>query len=176
MRRMIYLPTILQREEGELIKSIFLAMKSDPAPGDWSEMVQNDFEEIKLTMTDKQIQDMNPTKYKDLIKKMFRETTFNDLKKLQESHEKGSLIHHDNLDSPQDYLVTNKLTNKEISLLFNLRCQSIRRIRNNFHRQYHGEVNSPLCQSNVDNRQHAFQCSVLKKHIYIDPAVRYEAP
>ena len=111
----------------------------------------------------------------DLIKKLVKEKTFIEFNKIQDFHEKGTLMHHDNLNLPQDYLVTNKLTNKEISVLFNLRCHSIRGIRDNFQRQYHGDVKCPLCQSSVDNQKHALQCSVLKKHIYIDPAIRYEA-
>ena len=168
MRRMIYLQTILQREEGELIRKIFLEMRSDPEKDDWCELVKSDFENINLKMSDLQIQDMNPTQYKSLIKKTIREATFLELKILQESHQKGSLMHHEDLNSPQNYLVTNKLTNKEISLLFNLRCQSVRGIRENFHRQYYGDLNCPLCHSNVDSQEHALKCSVLMKHIDID--------
>ena len=149
-------------------------MRSDPEKDDWCELVKSDFENINLKMSDLQIQDMNPTQYKSLIKKTVREATFLELKKVQESHQKRSLMHHEDLNSPKSYLVTNKLTNKEISVLFNLRCQSVRGIRENFHRQYYGDLNCPLCHSYVDSQEHALKCSVLMKHIDIDPTVKYE--
>ena len=52
--------------------------------------------------------------------------------------------------------------------------QEVRGIRDNFHRQYHGDLNCPLCHSNVDNQQHALDCSVLKKHIDINHTIKYE--
>ena len=52
VRRMVYLQTILSRTEGELIRNIYEAMKEDPLPGDWVNMVQKDFEWINLSISE----------------------------------------------------------------------------------------------------------------------------
>ena len=44
---------------------------------------------------------------------------------MQANHEKGKYLHHENLVRPQKYMTTIELNNKEVSLLFNLRCQSV---------------------------------------------------
>ena len=46
-RRMIYLQTILKRDEGELIRKIYKAQARNPTPGDFVELVKTDFNKIK---------------------------------------------------------------------------------------------------------------------------------
>ena len=79
---------------------------------------------------------MDPINYKALIKSRVRDNTYIKLKEIQAGHEKGSLLVHKDLLNPQDYLKTNKLNNKQVGLLFNLRCQSLNGIRDNFHKLY----------------------------------------
>ena len=43
---MVYLQTILKREDSELIKRIYKAQSGNPSPGDFSEMLKADFETI----------------------------------------------------------------------------------------------------------------------------------
>ena len=149
-------------------------MKNDPIPGDWSELVKNDFEEINLHINNKLIQQMDVNKYKTLIKKEVREAAFKEFKLLQAGHEKGNKTIHENMEKPQKYLLTNKLTNKQISLLFNLRCQSERTFKNNFHRQYAGDLKCPMCKSEIDSQEHLIQCTELKKHMKFSHNIAYD--
>ena len=119
VRRMIYLQTILKRPANELIRKIYEEMKNDPIPVDWSELVRNVFEELNMHIDNKLIQEMDIAKYKALIKKEVRESAFIEFKLKQSGHEKGNKTPHENPEKPQKYLLTNKLTNKQISLLFN---------------------------------------------------------
>ena len=66
-----------------------------------------------------------------------RDSTYITLKEIQAGHEKGRSMVPKDLLNPQDYLKTNKLNNKQVGLLFNLRCQSLNGISNNFHKLYH---------------------------------------
>jgi hypothetical protein len=68
IRRLTYLQTILKRPENELIRNIYEAMKNDPIPGDWCEQVKNDFEKLKLDISEEQIRVMDADQYKTLIK------------------------------------------------------------------------------------------------------------
>ena len=79
---------------------------------------------------------MNQTQYKTLIKQKVRDAAYMEFKEQQAVHEKGRLLEHKKLSKPQDYLLTNRLTNKQASLLYNLRCQTVSDLRDNFHSQY----------------------------------------
>ena len=94
VRRMIYLQTVLQRPEGELIRNIYEAMKSETLPGDWYNLVQKDFLEVNLTISENEIRCMSPLDYKLLIKEKMKETAFIQLKETQASHLKGHITHH----------------------------------------------------------------------------------
>ena len=165
IRRMTYLQTILNRPEGELIRNIFEAMRDDPIPGDWCEQVKNDFEKVNLHISEEQIRAMDEEKYKNLIKITVRDEAFKEFKIMQANHEKGKNIHHENLSRTEKYMTTNKLNNKEVSLLFNLRCQSINGIKDNFHQMFKGNLKCDLCAIYVDSQEHLLQCQVLRQHI-----------
>ena len=93
---------------------------------------------------------------------------------MQAGHTKGRQNQHKDLNSPQKYLLTNKLTNKQVRLLFNLKCQSVSGIKDNFHRQYPGDLLCPLCKLEVDSQIHILTCLVLKENTTINPEVKYE--
>ena len=49
VRRMIYLKTILDRHDNEIIKKVYNEMKSNPYKGDWIKLVEGDiFRELAL--------------------------------------------------------------------------------------------------------------------------------
>ena len=52
-RRIMYLHTILQKDESEMVRRIYEAQKTDPSQGDFVELVKQDFENIKLNMSEK---------------------------------------------------------------------------------------------------------------------------
>ena len=48
------------------------------------------------------------------------------------NHSKVSDIVHTNLNTPQEYLKSSTFSNKESSLLFNLRCRLVNEFKGNF--------------------------------------------
>ena len=114
-------------------------------------------------LSDDQIRQMSPVDYKALIKGKIRDWAFIQFKERQAGHKKEKLIEHNNLLKPQRYLTTNLLTNEQVSLLYNLRCESVWGIRNNFHRQYQ-DIKCQHCMTEIDSQSHILQCTVLKKH------------
>ena len=162
-QRMIYLQTTIQRTEGELVRRVYEEMKADPVSNDWCELVANVFNEVGLSLSDDQIRQMSRVDYKTLVKGKIRDSAFIHFKEMQAGHKKGKLIEHHNLLKPQLYLTTNLLTNKQVSLLYNLRCQSVWGIKNNFHRQYQ-DIQCPLCKTEIDSQSHVLLCTVIKKH------------
>ena len=58
-RRMIYLQTILKRDEGELIKKIYKAQAKNPTPGDFVELLKNDYNMIRESFDEAAIENSN---------------------------------------------------------------------------------------------------------------------
>ena len=82
-RRMIYLHTILQRPESELTRKVYEAMKADPIPDDWCLLLEKDFQEINLKISDLEISAMDSMTYKATIKSR--------MKKCKQDMRKGEL-------------------------------------------------------------------------------------
>ena len=148
-------------------------MKADPIKNDWSQLVSSDFQEVNLSMNDDQIRQMSQTDYKNLVKQKVREAAYIEFKEQQAGHEKGRLLEHQDLLKPQGYLLTNLLTNKQTSLLYNLRCQSVKGIRNNFHRQYQN-IRCQLCMLEIDSQNHVLYCPVIQNQFNGASILPYE--
>ena len=67
-RRMIFLQTILKRNDNEITKKIYKLQKEDPLPGDWCKLVEEDFNTMNLHMSDELIAQMSEFDYKKLVK------------------------------------------------------------------------------------------------------------
>ena len=65
-RRLIYLQNILQRNNTELVKRVYIAQKANPTPGDFVDLLKEDFEFIGETISDVQIEAMTVYQYKKL--------------------------------------------------------------------------------------------------------------
>ena len=149
-------------------------MKADPLPRDWYRLVQEDFELVNLQINEDQIINLNPTQYKSLIKGKMRDAAYIKLKEIQAGHDKGRSTHHENLLKPQQYLLSNKITNTQKALLFNLRCDSVRGIRQNFSTMYFGDLFCRLCNLSIDSQRHVMLCPVLKEHFTWNQDIEYE--
>ena len=68
-RKFLYLQTILKRNEDELVKRVFYAMKNSPLKGDWSTTVFEDMEQISLTPSEEEISQMSKTAFKTIVEK-----------------------------------------------------------------------------------------------------------
>ena len=44
-------------------------------------------------------------------------------------------------------------------MLFNLRCQTLKNIKNNFHNLYKGDITCPFkCSNGIDSQEHVLKC------------------
>ena len=71
-RRLMYLHTILQREPTEMIQKIYKAQKADPSPGDFCELVTDDFTELGLDIGEGDFAWMNKQKCHTIVKAKVR--------------------------------------------------------------------------------------------------------
>ena len=79
----MYLQTIVQRSDEELTTRVYTAMKSDPTPGDWCEVVQKDFDSINLHISEEHIRQMEKAEWKKLVTTKVRSTALEILQTLQ---------------------------------------------------------------------------------------------
>ena len=68
-RRLIYLQTIVKRNEEELTNRILKAQISQPSPGDFIKLVENDFENVELPFDLNLVERSSVSGFKQLVKK-----------------------------------------------------------------------------------------------------------
>ena len=148
-------------------------MVASPLPNDWCEMIREDLESISLCLSEDSIASMSEQIYKYLIKSKMRTSSFNDLSRTQATHSKVRNITYHNLLQPQDYLCDKRFSDKMRGLLFNLRCKTVRGIKDNFHGMY-SSVECDFCGYECDDLQHTLRCGALVSEVPIDPEIKYD--
>ena len=113
---------------------MFAEQRCNPCRGDWVTLVEADLVELHIDFD--QIGGCSAEIFTKQIVEKIRNKAFQELLKIQDGHEKVRYIFFEDLGGPQNYLCNTKLSNRQKSLLFNLRCRSLKTIKINFHRQY----------------------------------------
>ena len=158
-RRLNYLQTILKRNNEEVIWKVYTAQKSAPTKGDWTNLVQEDMGKIELEISDEAIAGISDEDYKDLVRSKVRLNALNELKIRQKGHNKVKHIPFVHLQAPQEYLTSTLFNNKMKKILFNLRCKTLKTIRDNFHKFYHNDIKCKLCGTGeIDSQEHLLKC------------------
>ena len=177
-RRMIYFQTILKRPESELVRKVYKAMQISPCKDDWSELVQKGYEKIGVTIDEKEIEMMSEMQYKHCVKKKLRQSVFEDLKKTQISYKKVKNIKYTQFTKHQAYLTHPSFNDEMRRLLYNLRCKTVRGIKENFHKMYK-DTKCDICYYpsqivSCDTQEHTLDCSVLKSLVSRHPEIKYQ--
>ena len=159
IRRLCYLKTILDRPEDEILKQVYEAQRKNPCKGDWINLIQEDMENYNINLSDETIKDMNKIDYKKFIKNKVKEKSFGELDIVKRSHDKVRTINFNPTNAGESYLTCGLFNNKQISTLFNLRCQTLKKIENNFHKMFNGDNACPLkCPNKINSQEHMLVC------------------
>ena len=158
-RRILYLWTILQRDDNELVKRVFRAQQDEVLPGDFVQLVQADLKLIGAETNEMHIQQMSREIFKNEIKKKVKDAAFEYLKKVQGKHSKICNIQYPEFKT-QEYLLSPLFKNDEVNLLHSLRARMVD-VKANFKTKYN-DLNCPLCSSASDDQPHLLKCKVLK--------------
>jgi hypothetical protein len=162
-RRIMYLQTILKRNNDELTKKIYIAQKEDPSEGDFYELVTKDMEMIDLTMNEEEIKEASKVALRNIVKKKVKEAAFKHLMKQRGSKMKD--ITYDKLQT-QTYMNSPDFTQDQISLLLSLRTRTVRGIRMDF-----GNMSAqkgcalPGCTAPADTLAHVLRCEILQEEV-----------
>ena len=123
-RRLMYLRTILIKEDDELVRRIFKAQLDNPSPGDYVELLKNDFQMIEEQFEEKDILNKSKQAYKKMIKMKIRKAALNYLNDRKDTHTKIKHIKYETLKC-QEYLISSMFSNTDINTLFSLRSRMI---------------------------------------------------
>ena len=158
-RRLLYLQTILKRDNSELTKRVYLAQKANPKKGDFVELVYADAKLVNISMEEEQIENMSKTDFQAIIKSAVRKAAFEHLLLIQQSHSKYKYVKH-NTFKMQPYMSDHTMNSDDVALLFALRTKTVRNIRSDFGHMYHSDL-CPICKQHVDTIPGLMQCQEL---------------
>ena len=162
MRRLMYLHHIQSITDNELIKRFYVAQKSKPSRGDWTETVKEDKKELNLKISDEEISKISKNTFEKLIKESVLKRAFEELIKKKETHSKMSNVQYSELKI-QDYLKSDcELSNDDKEILFKFRTR-MAKLKNNFKNMFK-DVFCQLCQTDEECQSHLFYCDILLKN------------
>ena len=159
-RRLLFHQTILKREDNELTKRIYKEQKSNPTPGDFVELLHEDFKLMGEEQNDDVIQNTNTSIYKKQVKSKIREAAFKYLQSIKEKHSKVKNIEYQKL-KVQNYMTSPIFSNLEVNTLHALRSRSTE-CKENYKQKYvYSNLLCPLCGDENETQQHILKCRVL---------------
>ena len=176
-RRMIYLQTILKRDDDELTKKVYFAQKNDPSKGDFTELIKADFALIDETLDENAVEKSETQSYKKYIKSRMRNAALKYLNEKKKTHSKIKDIEYQELKT-QEYLTSPLFNDEEASILFSLRSRYVD-CKLNFRNKYKEEdLLCPWCMKEDDDQKHMLNCEVLNTHFsssdVVDDKIMYE--
>ena len=121
-----------------------MAQRNNPSKLDWIQLVQGDMKKYSINHKEEQIISLSEEDFKKQIRKYIKQYSFRELTNIKLSHKKVKVIKHSPLSGPQAYLISSKLTRKMCSLLYNLKCKSVKGIKDNVHRQFKEDLSCPF--------------------------------
>ena len=121
-RRVIYLQTLLKRNDNEVTKQVLLSQIEDPYKGDFIQLVEDDLKAISFPVNYELVKKSPAIEFKNLIKKKFKTAAFEHLVKLKQNHSKVRQINHSELKT-QEYLLSHVFSNKDAEMIFSLRTK-----------------------------------------------------
>ena len=129
-RRLIYLQTLLKRDDEELTKRILREQQKNPCPGDFALLIKDDCKKIDK-LYDENFILASGSGYKAFIKQQIKSATFKELLAVQKKHSKVKVIKYEDFKT-QEYICSSIFSNDDVSLLAALRSHTVRGIRCNF--------------------------------------------
>ena len=130
-RRVMYLWTILQNSEEDLVSKVYRAQKLLPVKDDWIYTISDDLEALGIPYDEDQIRNTKQSTFKKLVNEKMKELSHGSL--LQDK--KGKLINLSDDYCMKEYLTTDKISLEHKQILFNLRTRMVT-VRSNYKNKY----------------------------------------
>ena len=156
---------LVNRDNKELIKKIYLKHKEDTLRGDWYQTLSSDFISFNTPVDDDKKSQTLREHYRKMIKYQIEKAAFEHYLTLkQKSKKKMKDLGYDSF-SIQPYLINGQFTMKQIKLLFSLRSKSYP-AKTDFSKLHRGNLRCRLGCLEAETQTHIFEnCEVLKSKV-----------
>ena len=160
-RRVLYLQTILMRDNDELTKKVVLLQKDTCLDGDFYPQALANLNVLGITH-DQLLE--SPGKLEERLKKTMNEAAYKFLIKKAQKHTKTRQECYQNCNGAPHYFDP-RFTPEKANLLFRFRTRTFL-VKNNFRNNYRNtDTLCPLCSSFNDSQEHIFECTrILQVH------------
>ena len=115
-RRLMYYWNLLQKDDTELVKKVFVTQRSLVTKNDWVLQLQSDLEECRITLSEEKIKSMKKESFKNLVNRQIKALANEYLISLRSRHSKSDKLLHTNC--MKEYLKSEKITVEEKKRLF----------------------------------------------------------
>ena len=159
LRRLLYLHTIVNRNDDELTKKVYNTQKECPTKGDFCELVREDLRLIGLE--EDSISNYSKSSFKKAVKAAINEKALAYLQELQKAHSKVNKIEYTKMHI-QPYLTSPIFSNIEARLLFKIRSGFINCKSNFKYMCKENNMQCTLCQKHEDDQKHILECPNVK--------------
>ena len=158
---LMYLWTILHKNDSELVRKVFDTQKQFPVKNDWVLQVEEDMHKCKLELTEEDIASMNLSE--EYLKKQIAK------------HSKTDKLYPS--DKMQNYLINLNMTVEEKKLLFLLRSRMYS-VKKNFQNGI-SDIQCTLCSKSEEDQQHLLVCEEIVKeeelkNVLVKSKISYE--
>ena len=156
-KRLMYLWHILQRDENELIKRVYLAQKYCTSKLDWYNQIVKDKSELDIHLKDIQINECSKEAFKKFVKYKVNVKRKQYLSFLQSQKSKSK--HFVFGDKPASYLTDQRFSKEQAEMLLTLRSKTYQ-TKSNFCYNYkqENELLCDLCKLYPCSQIHILQC------------------
>ena len=158
IRRLMYLWQILNRKKSELIRRVYESQKILNGIGDWIRLIEADKKELRIAMTDQEIENESHDKFKNYVKMKVKTKHLALLNERKEKHSKSKFLNCNELKMAE-YLKDPVLNTKQKQLLFKLRSRTLD-VKGNFPGQ-HKDLLCISCGLFPELQSHILQCPQL---------------
>ena len=142
--------------KNEVLFKFYTAQNINRNKDDWVEQLDKDKKELDLQLSDNEIKSYSKEQFRRLVKAKLERSAGKYLEEIRYSHSKTENIKFDGF-KPAQYLVSKKLTSKEVQTLFNLRTRMID-VKANFRSAHTTNMWCKTCQLFTETQQHLLEC------------------
>ena len=102
-RRLMFYHYILNENGNSLMNKFYKLQARKPVKNDWSVTVKQNLQELKISLTECQIQNLSKSAFQKIVKDSIKSAAFDYLVRLKNTHSKVAHISYRTLEM-QDYL------------------------------------------------------------------------
>ena len=161
VRRVMYLHSLLRRNEDEMLSKFFMMQYNNPVKGDWTETVRADLRELNIAENFMDIRSKTKEAFKKHVKQKARDVALEQLLDKKSKHSKMKNLEYTELKM-QKYFQETQFTKEQTHFIFKFRTRMAP-----FGENYRGgrdEIPCPACGKHRDSQALLVKCEVFQKH------------